>query len=96
MQTSFQPGSGSVLCREQYQLPAEDGPGEDCLPALWLPHRPVALERVQWPHATKPLQLRLVVPEVGDTPRGGLGVWELGMCKQGREEREGGEKKCKK
>lgn len=71
MQNPFQPGSGSVSCREQHQLPAEDGPGEDCLPALWLPHRPVALERVQWPHAAEPLQLRLVVPQVGTVTKGG-------------------------
>lgn len=95
MQTPSQPGSGSVSRREQHQLPAEDGPGEDCLPALWLPHRPVALERVQRPHATEPLQLRLVVPEVGDSHRGWLGVWKLGTCKTGREEREGKGKSVK-
>lgn len=77
------PHSGSVSCREQHQLPAEDGLGEDRLPALWLPHRPVALERVQWPHAPQSLQLRLVVSEVGDSGRGWIRAWKLRVCKDG-------------
>lgn len=94
-QTPSQPGSGSVSCREQHQLSAEDGLGEDRLPALRLPHRPMALERVQWPHAPEPLQLRLVVSEVGDSHQGWIRVWKMGSCKEGRQERRKGAKKEK-
>ena len=51
--------------RKWYQLPVEDGSGEDCLPSLWLPHWPVEMGRVQWKHSSRWVQLWLVVPQVG-------------------------------
>ena len=46
----------SRMCSGRDQLPAEDGAGEDCLPAVWLSDRPVEVGRLLWGHAPTTLQ----------------------------------------
>jgi len=50
--------------RGGHQLPAENGAREDCVPAVRLLDRPVALERVQWRDPATRVQRQVVGAQV--------------------------------
>ena len=56
--------SNARVASGRHQLPAEDGAGEDRLPAVRLPDRPVAVERVQGGDHGARIQRQVVAAQV--------------------------------